>query len=490
MRYKNESYIRKLMVLGSTVCNLNCSYCYLSNQHRNNSYVLLNKKIQKAWIDGTYVNNIKKVFESIECGPNTVEDIEIWGGEPLIITNNLVKPIYELLTYFPYVNSMNIPTNFTRINGLIDFIESIEKAKEDTNWSKKSSKRMQLHIQLSIDAPAGDIQTNCHQVDWQVYRDNVENLCRQISELQPLKNIEVDFEWHATLPFEIIDKYLTKVEDIEHYLNEFHEFGLYTKGVIKKYNLQRYVMQSVGTMYPHTAQPYKISIEDALKAKNNLYILNYIQSHLDYIFRDGSHIYAENGFSLGGTSLLNPNPVCLESGIMGLTIMYDGTICECPCDFILCEPTYWEWIKENPIMQQEYRDSMMKYRFYINPITASQQEKDDYDWYTYDSYRLNNSTAIHLMMNWGLEISKSGQIDCSYYKNPERLLKHMFQFNNDYGCPREQIPAVHNCYMVSQYVMRRWYNGLTEMAQEDLKQDLLFEAEGVLKWNTMPQEFI
>ena len=48
MRFKETSHIQKLMVLGSTVCNLGCSYCYLRNQHKNNAYVLLNKEIQKA----------------------------------------------------------------------------------------------------------------------------------------------------------------------------------------------------------------------------------------------------------------------------------------------------------------------------------------------------------------------------------------------------------------------------------------------------------
>ena len=48
MRFKTDSHIYSLMVLGSSVCNLNCSYCYLENQHKTNAYVLLNKEIQKA----------------------------------------------------------------------------------------------------------------------------------------------------------------------------------------------------------------------------------------------------------------------------------------------------------------------------------------------------------------------------------------------------------------------------------------------------------
>ena len=40
--------VRAMTLFVSGSCNLNCSYCYLENQHKTNAYVLLNKEIQKA----------------------------------------------------------------------------------------------------------------------------------------------------------------------------------------------------------------------------------------------------------------------------------------------------------------------------------------------------------------------------------------------------------------------------------------------------------
>lgn len=489
MRFNEDSHITKLMVLGSSVCNLGCSYCYLHDQHKNNAYVLLNKEIQKAWQNGQYVENIKKVFEELESDPNIITDLEIWGGEPLIIANNLIKPIGELLNYFPNIAFMNIPTNFTRINHVVDFIYGCEEAKRKVNEGKNKPK-LSIHIQLSIDAPPGPMQDAGHKFDWNIYRKNIELICEEIYKRGPLKYIEIDFELHATVPLELINTYLTTVEDIEHYILYFNDFHKYCNEVIKKYGLQDYVVQASDTDFPHTAQPVEVSIEDAFQLHDNLKLLTYIERHLDFTFLRGEHLYTTNGFATGHRDLLRTNPVCLESGIMALTIMYDGSICECPCDYILNFDKFWDWVKDNPLKRKFYRESMLKKQFYINPLTASQKEKDDFDWYIYDSVRLNSSTALHMMMNFVLEVAKSGQIDYNYYENPERLLKDLTQFNQEYSCPRDQLATTMNCYMCDQNTIRRYYNGLARMAQNDYEEDIKFEAKGIYKWNYLKEKIM
>ena len=85
------SHIIQVSVLGSSICNLNCSYCYLHEQHFCNAYATLNKEIQEAWINGSYIENIQKVFQEINCKTSEVTNFEIWGGEPLILIENLVE---------------------------------------------------------------------------------------------------------------------------------------------------------------------------------------------------------------------------------------------------------------------------------------------------------------------------------------------------------------------------------------------------------------
>ena len=379
---------------------------------------------------------------------------------------------------------MNIPTNFTRVNNLDDFLLSIDKAKKEV----KATKKIEVHLQLSIDAPPGPMHDSGHNFSWDRYRENIETLFANLAKHPPLEKTSIAIELHATIDLDSVLKYLGTYEEIKAYLDYFHEFHLYINKMIKKYNLKDYVCQEVGTVFPHIAQPYDISIEESLKLTDIFRMLDYIQNHLDYTFRDGAHIYDDCSFCVGSSSTISANRVCVESGIMGLTIMYDGSICECPCDYILNFEPYWKWLEGNPLKAKVYREDLMKKQFYINPLTATEKEKEDYDWYIYDGNRLNSTTAIHLMMNWGLEMAQSRQIDYRFYKNPEKLLNHLTQFSNDYGCPREQIPAVSNVYMADQNTLRRWFNGATELSQENLKQDLLFEAKGAYKWNIQPDE--
>ena len=92
--------LTRLQVFASSICNLDCKFCYLQNQHKSGAYALLNKDIQEAWINGSYVENIKLVLESMNSPREILDCISFWGGEPLILANNLLKPIEQLLTYF------------------------------------------------------------------------------------------------------------------------------------------------------------------------------------------------------------------------------------------------------------------------------------------------------------------------------------------------------------------------------------------------------
>lgn len=475
MRFKDTSYIKKLMVLGSSVCNLQCNYCFLKDQHKNNAYVLLNKEIQKAWKDGSYVENIKKVFTEIESDPNRVDSLEIWGGEPLIITNNLVKPVEELLLYFKNIDYINIPTNFTRINGLLEFIQKIEEVK----LKQEFSSRVNLHIQISSDAPDGELQQFGHSISWEVYKRNIEELCQQLSKIPPLKKVLLALEIHATLSEETILQYLDTYEAIENYCDAYNDFHNFVNNTIKKYNVQSFFFQNTETTFPHNANPMFSDVEGALKLEYILSLTRYLEKHKDYGISTESneHIYIRNACAAGSLPIVENNPVCIESGLMALTIMYDGTICECPCDYIISFDKYWEWIKDNPLKRNEYREAIYKKQFYINPLTATQKEKDDFDWYIYDSVRMGESTALHLMMNFYLEMAASGQLDYIYTQNPEKLLAHLSQFNQSYSCPKDQLTYTYTPYMGGTGYARKFFNGIAEMAQNDLKEDIQFEIK-------------
>lgn len=73
--------IKGLSLVLSCDCNLNCSYCHLSAHNLNNrkKAIELQKATIQALQDGTFIKNIKDVFEKLGQSTNNVEAIDFWG---------------------------------------------------------------------------------------------------------------------------------------------------------------------------------------------------------------------------------------------------------------------------------------------------------------------------------------------------------------------------------------------------------------------------
>ena len=55
----SKKIIKQLDLMGSSSCDLKCSYCYIN---KNCSFFDYDKIIKKAWENGEYIDTIKKVF--------------------------------------------------------------------------------------------------------------------------------------------------------------------------------------------------------------------------------------------------------------------------------------------------------------------------------------------------------------------------------------------------------------------------------------------
>ena len=88
--------VRALTLFVSGSCNLNCSYCYI---HKNPALKIIDKEIRDAWRTGTYIKNIKKVFNKMNVDPKNITGISFWGGESTLhldVINDQLKDLFEL----------------------------------------------------------------------------------------------------------------------------------------------------------------------------------------------------------------------------------------------------------------------------------------------------------------------------------------------------------------------------------------------------------
>ena len=462
----NENNLTQLQVLASSICNLNCEYCYLQDNEKNNAYTILNNQIQKAWLDGTYVKNIEKVFNELNSDPNKMETISFWGGEPLIMIKNLLPSIKPLFSFFPNINMVFFSTNFSKIDNLIDLICLLDEIKQN---------KLLFMLQLSIDAPPGELQSFGHKVDWKIYKKNIDDFFKELSTRNKLKNTKIDFLFHSAFSAENILKYLNTYDKIKKYCDYFHDFYNYINMTADFYNLKNYITITRDTIFPIIAEPSLFTVEQGLKLKKIMKIITYIQNKIEY--SSNYPIYKDCIYSIGEDSIYNKNRTCFTNGEAGITLLHDGTIVECFGGYILNSPEYWKSIKDNPLKRKTYREALLKKRLYINPLKIETKEKNDYNWYIYNNIKDNTSTTIHLIFNLALEMAKSGDIDYIYYENPEKLLKHLIQFNHEAACIKDQLQMVSTTHLVSVNVLRKYLNGVAEYGQRSYLENERWKAK-------------
>lgn len=456
--------LTRLQVFASSICNLDCKFCYLQNQHKSGAYALLNKKIQEAWIDGSYVENIKLVLESMNSPREILDCISFWGGEPLILANNLLKPIEQLLTYFYNLKTLFFSTNFIKIDDIPNIIKIIEKFNKPRN----------LVLQLSIDAPPGELQAKGHCVDWNKYYQNIDTLFSEIEKQCDITNTTLILLPHATLAWEDINKNFNTYEQINDYVSYFNNFFDYINNAAEKYHIKNNIILSRNYLVPSLANQTSFSIEDGIELKNKLKKLNYYQ-HKNNLNKE--KYLSQDMVCDNETFIFTDNPSCSSNSFDGITLLPDGTICGCLSDYILNSQSYWNWVTNNPILRPLYRESLLKKRLYINPITASKKEMFDYNWYIFNNIKDNCSTAFHLTINLALEMAKSGQIDYVYLENTDLLLSNISQFSHDLKCKEETLAGTKTSHIMPVGSLRKYMNGVAKMIKEHQEIDERFWNE-------------
>lgn len=470
------SHIAQVSVLGSSICNLNCSYCYLHEQHYSNAYGLLNQEIQQSWIDGTYAQNIRRVFKEIECDPLEVQRFEIWGGEPLIQLENLTKSIGDIAKLFPNLTFFLIPTNWQLIKEeeLMKMLIEIDK---NLTPRRKNKQKLQFHLQLSIDGPPGDFMTQGHPGKWEIYKKNIINCCKQFSENQ-LNNIEIIFEVHPTASKEVIFKNFSNTYDIGKYITYMQNFVDFINNTIEEYNVD-YAIKAKQTIAPLVAVPAQMTVEDGAKIEELYRISEYAQYLFTEDLKFGQHLYHHFTHCVNPSSVINQNGQCAESGLYGLMINPDGTITECACSYIQHKEEYLKSLLAAG-KDEEYRVSMLRNRYFFNPIGASDKEKEEFDWYVLNGLRDTESTQISLTMAMVQELALSRQVDYSYYLNPEKLLKHATACAMIYSCTREHLNESKIPFLCSINDCRRHFNGGVSFINDSRIEEGKYKIEMVL----------
>lgn len=450
--------IEMVSLLGASACNLGCSFCYLG---KNPYFQKYDKIVAEAWKTGEYIETVKKVLDSLESDPNNIVEIQLWGGEPTLHFDLIAKQAKKLGSTFPNVKTIHLPTNFYKLD-TDAFVEFSYGLDETINPPKEKESPLCIHLQPSIDGPPGDLNTYGHSVSWDQYKQNINNLVESFKKInKPLKNTVLDFAICPCSSQDMILNNLSTYEQIKEFRLFYNDFFTFLK---EQFAQIPEIQFQVSTRYitPRIAIPQETTTEEALKINDLVRLLdlgdyNLLTNSLEipgqaYFYRDCHGAY----------SIYQRNHECYESNESCITLLPDGTICECPCTFFHNEPEFQQhYLNNNDYWG--YKSCLIRTNSFYNPLKGKDTEwEKDHDWYVYGGgYLGTSSTYDCLNYNMALELAMSWQIDHNYALNQELLFKHYKADFMTTECYRENINVTHNPLITDLNQFRRWFNGTT-----------------------------
>lgn len=463
--------IKHLNVVTSSFCDLKCSYCYL---HKNKSFREYDKKVIESWKDGTYIENLKKVFKKLNSDPHEVHDLALWGGEPFIHIDIILDSFKELMQLCPNLDSVVVPTNWlhTNIDNLCKLLQIVN---DNIRPRKDISELLHFHIQPSIDGIEGDIfMRDGHFGSWKKYKDNFDELCDKLEQMY-LPNLSIDFCISGTATQQNILTQFSDYENIKQHIQFWNKAVLYAEKRLSKLK-DPIGIANTKINFPTIAIPQVTSSIEALDIVKTIKTISQTFYNEKAYYGTNDHIFKEFFNCESDWPLCRANHECPEADQKSVTILPDGTICQCPDGYLEnTEKFQNEFLLEQDF--KEYKNKLIASYHFFNPLTASEKEIQDHKWYMImGGFKDTFFPYISLGFATAQELALSHQIDEIYLVDPMLLLKHLTAAGMINECFRESCDVTGVPYMGGHDMIRRWFNGYLQEAYNfhlhDIKQTI------------------
>lgn len=438
--------VRNISFFSSSICNLNCSFCYL---HKNNSYKTYDEIIVKAWEDQSYIDNVVKSLKKLEEDPNQINSIEFWGGETLAHIDKITPCLDSLINNFPNLHYINISTNWSiKIEDFIIFLVKLDKL---------VTKDILINLQLSIDG-IGDYQLEGHNINFKTYKDNIK-LFTDYFNNNTFNHVYIEFQINSTINKNL---YLSSFDDTNNmvkYFTSMRELVKYLENNCRS----RHLHCKTPYVFPSVALPYTSTTEDGLK-------LAKICRSWESIINNSEKANCQSLWyhGLGNIdfefSLFESNPECAELS-NALTFLPDGKIVQCSGSFLDANPNYLNELLENN-EYEEYSKAIKFKDFLFDPLQMTKEDVENFKWYIVNGVKNNNLTFIHLAMIIADEMSQSEQIPYYFHNNPEYLWTLISGMLYGNTCIRENLRDNGNVFISSPSCIRQHLNGVMQYINE------------------------
>jgi len=434
-------------IFSSSVCNLNCKYCYIPKTRMMQG---LQEAIVSGLKSGSFVEDLSKIY-----GQN-LEILSFWGAEPTLTLKYIEPHLPKLFRVFPKLKEMDFSTNLLTPRGLLfSFTKALSKQK----------RKFKLKIQISLDGP--DFITDVNRVAG-ASRKITENFASLIEKLNDatLGNLKVEFRVKPTLTMDNVRLFNGDHSKIKQYFDFFNTVG----NNFKRLNRNRSVSFN-SSCSPTLCVPGRYTSEDgrefALFLKNlrelgykstYSYRLDRLFNYEDELFTKPSMFTCSGGRSNAGFGIKNDLHICHRSFFLN----HDEYL-----KSILKQDKMKNW---DVSLFEEGKIDLVNEKFTVNATKKSERVRWQYVMRSYHDFtKLKNSYIIVMLK----ELALCGQADKKYLEDDDLCMMFAIFMNSANSCPAENIINTACIHFTPVSLLRLWSNGaFQELLKERRKSEL------------------
>ena len=463
--------IEDITIVSSAGCNLNCKYCFLASTVNDYAATLQKNTIQ-ALKDGTYLNNVKKIFLKLNLPIANVKKIDFWGQEPTLTLEHVTNNLEDWLSVFTGLNTTFFSTNGVAYSQkIVDYILKMDSLID---------RPFQVGFQVSYDGSHSN--ENNRRVQNQTILNNIQHIINEINKVS-LKHVNVRIDIHGVVSNELVYELNSYDKVKEYFLNLNKDFEPIFNSIINK-NIEFFPTVSLNPQSPIKSssedgliwnlffqRAKKLYLEPEFKANPHYRLtIDATLSHITAAIQNILHVLNVHSLTEGVTKLQSMSEeelieISKEISVQSscgnnhhdFKILYDGTLCNCQNSLF---ETKKEYIKKEDTLEYYVKESFCDHDYFVNPLIDS-DEKLEKSFYMFNllkntGFYYTYAQTISMMYY----LSKVKQIDSIYAKDYEKLLEHALGICMLNQCSFNNQMFTGSMFNKDSGMLRRFLNGI------------------------------
>lgn len=450
-------------LFSSSVCNLNCSYCYIP---KNKEMSLYHKKILEKLEDGTFIENLKALYG------NDLEYLGLWGTEQTLILDRFIKIIDKYFEAFPKIREVSFSSN------LIAFPERIvELSKAVDKYAKRN---VVLKWQVSIDGPEWVNDVGRGEGATKKILENLDIYFNLIKDVE-LRKTTISFSLKPTVAIEFMEIMNDDFDKLIEWYKFFDDIVFKINEIIKGSKIEKRISMP-DRVTPTLVVPGKYSVEDGKTLAR--FFRNIMR--LEKLAKSKKDLFHYNSYPLNGyvnrlaniiqnyhdISLRPQNGTC-SGGDTQFGLNLEGYMFPCHRLFLFDNEDYLRSIFEGEKDINEWDVSkfsegiVRNVKKYLVVNKNSTERNIARYFYTLRGYHDNLAYKVSTTVSQIYELALAGQASRKYLECRELTELLALFLNTRMSCPIENYLQSGSLHLPPISITRLFANGAFEVLLEN-----------------------